>query len=171
MEEVVTVQTHRYKSGLPIRVTPDWQYIQLRDLETLLGLKRTNIRGRVTAKIKVLDSTKNRVQGMTFIHVKHLEQLCMRSARPVKCNWIQGLFGAHCKSIKQKQEDVPSATNRTAPTNECHDAVVMVLENFWTRLPTQVVHILEAATGRTGLVKTLREEDERLRMESQKLKC
>ena len=166
MEEVVTVQTHRYKSGFPLRVTPDWQYIQLRDLEALLGLKRTNVRGRVTAKIKVLDSTKNRVQGMTFIHVKHLEQLCMRSARPVKCNWVQGLFGAHCKSVKQKQKQKQkddSFLPRHAPTDKCHSAIVTVLENFWTRLPLQAIRILETATGRIGLVKELRVEDERLR--------
>ena len=163
MEEVVTVQTHRYKSGFPLRVTPDWQYIQLRDLEALLGLKRTNVRGRVTAKIKVLDSTKNRVQGMTFIHVKHLEQLCMRSARPVKCNWVQGLFGAHCKSVKQKQKQKQKQKDDSsqAPTDKCHS--VTVLENFWTRLPLQAIRILETATGRIGLVKELYEEDEQLR--------
>jgi hypothetical protein len=160
MEEVVTVQTHRYKSGFPLRVTPDWQYIQLRDLENLLGLKRTNVRGRATAKIKVLDSTKNRVQGMTFIHVKHLEQLCMRSARPVKCNWVLGLFGAHCKSVQQKQKQKQKQVRKE---EKCHDAILIVLENFWTRLPPQAIRLLETAVGRIGLVKGLLQEDERLR--------
>ena len=162
MEEVVTVQTHRYKSGFPLRVTPDWQYIQLRDLENLLGLKRTNIRGRVTAKIKVLDSTKNRVQGMTFIHVKHLETLCMRSARPVKCNWVTGLFGAHCKGLQDKHKEAAEA-EAACETNKCHDAIIMVLENFWNRLPPQAIHLLETAVGKIGLVKALLQEDRRLR--------
>jgi hypothetical protein len=162
MEEVVTVQTHRYKSGFPLRVTPDWQYIQLRDLEILLGLKRTNIRGRETAKIKVLDSTKNRVQGMTFIHVKHLETLCMRSARPVKCNWVIGLFGAHCKGLQDEQKEA-QRQDAAMETDKCHDAILMVLENFWTRLPPQAIHLLETAVGRIGLVKALLQEDQRLR--------
>ena len=151
----------RHKNGKLIRVTNDWQYILLRDIEFVLGLKRTNIRGKDTVKYRVLDQSRNREQEMTFIHAKHLEGLCKRSTRLTKCEWVLGQFSAR---------DKPTVTGcRT------HDALQLaattVLENFWTRLPNEVVSILEIALDRVGFVEKLKQQDEHLRrMDAQKRK-
>ena len=176
-EEVVTVQTLRYKHGhTPLRITLDWLYIHLHDLETLLGLKRTNIRCKTTTKIKVLDKSKNRTQGMTFVHAKHLDQMCQRSARPAKCDWVKGLFAARYKKIAASQEEQKIQKISTAAEliqgnlDRLTNTIVMVLENFWTRLPREVIKLLESGANCIGTVKKLREEDEKLRAAHAKTK-
>jgi predicted secreted hydrolase len=152
------VKNLQYKDGKhAVQVSSDWQYIHLQDLEKFLGLNRVNVRGKDTTKIKALDGRK-KVRDCNFVHIKHLESLCMRSDRPVKSAWIIKRFEARLV--------VQANVNKTN-----REIIRDLLDNFWTRLPKLVITNLEGMVGLDGFVAKLRAEDDELRAKDEADAC
>ena len=148
----------QYKDGKhAVQVSSDWQYIHLQDLEKFLGLNRVNVRGKDTTKIKALDGRK-KVRDCNFVHIKHLEGLCMRSDRPAKSAWIIKRFEARLY--------VQANANKTN-----RELIRDLLDNFWTRLPRRVIKSLEGMVGLNGLVAKLRAEEDKLRNQDEADAC
>ena len=160
----------RFDKFSSIRVTQDWQYVHKQDLETLLGLPRVDIRGKTTKKVRYHDSAKiysDRGVCKAFIHIKHVRGLCRRSLREKKADWVLKKFTLRniqtaMRREKMKKESVLIGEQHLA------DTILDVLENFWTRLPTCVVKVLENAIGQRGMVAKLRATDLALRREDEK---
>ena len=160
-QKLTQMKILKFKDGSQIQITPDWQYIHLQELENFLGLKRVNLRGKDTTKLKAFDA-KNKFRGCNFIHVKHLEPLCNRSIRPVKANWLWQKFVAHCNT-KIASREKTKAIKKELRNDEHADIIREVLENFWTRLPLPVITTLEKMVGLQGLTIKLRNADLALR--------